>query len=42
MQPLITKDPSKGYLTPEAKPFYSSTDKILCFMVEIANWIQEK
>ena len=33
-QPLTTTNPHKGYLTPNSKPFFSSTDKKLDRIIE--------
>ena len=40
MQPLTTTDPNKGFLVPEAKPFFSSRDKRLDCIREIGDWVQ--
>ena len=40
MRPLAIADPNKGFLVPEAKPFFSSIDKRLDCIVEIGYWVQ--
>ena len=40
IQPLTITDPNKGFLVPEAKPFFSSSDKRLDCIREIGDWVQ--
>ena len=41
MQPLTIADPNKVFLVPEAKPFFSSSDKRLDCIKEIGDWVQQ-